>query len=1265
MPCGSSIGLPGWDGLLTVPCGNAWIPSGEIALEMSCEQRPGPKATKDYEKRTNDPLGADIPNTTFVFVTPRRWQGKRDWANDRKREGRWADVRVLDAVDLVSWIEQAPKAGEWFDGVTGKDVLSRDRLLEIKDHQESLHTISTREITQHTDDRHSEVMAAIRGLGAPLMASADSAEPQAASDPAHVELKAKIDSARDSIRRGYVNVARIQLKELRDKHDTMSVDLEFRILNSLGVCALVDECIDGACALFDEARRLQPENPKGIANAALVAHLRKDRQQAVQLAIKARELDPQISQATAVLLREYWETERIEELEKLVTSEEWLAQDQHCGAVVSGIRVEQMRFGEAAKICRSLIEADPGDFELQLALAECLLSWVKAEDLAFRYTCDSRALLLEAKTAATRSIELLQDTDLKAEHRSALVSRAGAEVLLGETVEASQDLDKILLEDPAHVEASFYKGLLLVREGKPAEARPLFDCVWKSGRYPDVVLPLADACIASGDPSASVKLLKGTITLKCPDWMDIDRAEILSQAEKEAGVEGSVEKILNAALEQIPNNSRLLALQSAHFESNGDLEGAEQSLLKALKHSDSSDHRQIELRLASLYHSQRRYAEAAKLFDGIVNGVASHPLAGTLLLCLIRSKQLRKALDWAREIKDVSSEPPKLALEVEVEVLQFVGDVPATISCLLEICSRNDATSADQVRLASAQFRNGERDMALKTAIGIEPADLRQDPQLLLELAKLKLLLGANGHLEDAYLALRFARDNPSVHNAYVAMFLANEKKVARPDSVGPGCAVLLESKLARQWWSILDEGEESLDHYDLSKKDDLANELLGRRAGDTVVLREDLEELSYRVVEVQSKYVRAFQETLTEFSTRFPSNKELTRIEIRGDDFTKVFLSVDQHDNYVREARQQYREGRLPLVTLCSLLGRSALEVWRGFTEDDSSAVLTGSGTEEEATEASKLLRNTDCVVLDIVALFTVHKLNLADHLQTRFSRVAVSQHVYDAIQNTANMTRILGQPVGYMGKDVDGRYTLIEVPENMRTEWKKYVASVLETCESFERIPSYKALDTNDIEAHVDALTPAGASAVYAGEEEAKGDSVLISDDLGLSSVAHWIGIGVVNTQAVLQELLDSNMVSDEEYSAWIEQLVSMNYRFVRVAQEDILRRLKANGYVTTVSTRKMISTLEGPDCSLESAVSVASTVIATLVGKTQTSQVGLITMAFLESLQKGRDPAVGLLAFRQALESMLDPRSPRNQDVLNIVDMHIRLLDEPLAN
>ena len=129
--------------------------------------------------------------------------------------------------------------------------------------------------------------------------------------------------------------------------------------------------------------------------------------------------------------------------------------------------------------------------------------------------------------------------------------------------------------------------------------------------------------------------------------------------------------------------------------------------------------------------------------------------------------------------------------------------------------------------------------------------------------------------------------------------------------------------------------------------------------------------------------------------------------------------------------------------------------------------------------------MREADSVVLDLVALFTVHKLGLADHLRTRFLQVAVPQHVFDEIQNIANMTRFWGPHAGYMGKSADGRYTLSEVSEAMWTNWQEYVASVLDLCESFERIPSYKALDTNDIEAHVDTLTPAGASAVYAGEE------------------------------------------------------------------------------------------------------------------------------------------------------------------------------------
>ena len=120
MPSGSSVRLPSWDGVLVVGRGNAWAPNGASAWEHSCEKRTGRKASSDYEKRTSAPEDIDVPKTTFVFVTARTWKGKRKWANERRKDGPWADVRALDADDLVLWLAQAPAVAHWFARLIGK-----------------------------------------------------------------------------------------------------------------------------------------------------------------------------------------------------------------------------------------------------------------------------------------------------------------------------------------------------------------------------------------------------------------------------------------------------------------------------------------------------------------------------------------------------------------------------------------------------------------------------------------------------------------------------------------------------------------------------------------------------------------------------------------------------------------------------------------------------------------------------------------------------------------------------------------------------------------------------------------------------------------------------------------------------------------------------------------------------------------------------------------------------------------------------------------
>ena len=373
----------------------------------------------------------------------------------------------------------------------------------------------------------------------------------------------------------------------------------------------------------------------------------------------------------------------------------------------------------------------------------------------------------------------------------------------------------------------------------------------------------------------------------------------------------------------------------------------------------------------------------------------------------------------------------------------------------------------------------------------------------------------------------------------------------------------------------------------ELSPDDGLAQRLLGQGVGDVVVLRQGLGGISCEITELQSKYVRAYQETLEDFSTRFPDNMSLSRVKL-DEHFTQFFQSIESRHQHVSNVEGLYKSKRLPFASFCSLIGSSTLEVWPEYTAQSTTRLHFGNGSHQETSEAVGLLRDAAVIALDMVAILTVHRLGLAEHLRTRFSRVTIPQHVFDEIQNDVYQMRIDRAPTSHVGKDEEGRYTRTEMPEDAWKERQAYARSVLELAESFDRIPSYPMLAANEPEKTIDALTLAGAGAVYSGEEQSEVRPVLVSDDLLQSTLARSLGLGAVNSQSLLQDLLRSDVITAEEYSSRIEQLVLMNYWFVRVSAEDILRSFEANGYRTTPGTQAMLRTLWGPDCIEDFAAS-----------------------------------------------------------------------------
>jgi hypothetical protein len=113
-PADEGVRYSGWDGITFTDTGSDYVPQGHAGWEVSSQRGNVPqKAMKDYQKRTTDSKQLDPANAAFVFVTPRHWPKKDEWAKAQQDEGVWREVRVYDADDLVHWIEQAPAVGLW------------------------------------------------------------------------------------------------------------------------------------------------------------------------------------------------------------------------------------------------------------------------------------------------------------------------------------------------------------------------------------------------------------------------------------------------------------------------------------------------------------------------------------------------------------------------------------------------------------------------------------------------------------------------------------------------------------------------------------------------------------------------------------------------------------------------------------------------------------------------------------------------------------------------------------------------------------------------------------------------------------------------------------------------------------------------------------------------------------------------------------------------------------------------------------------------
>lgn len=117
-PSGDATFLPGWDGIVSCEESVDTVPAGISLWECGATDDVSGKINRGFDKRNENPLGYDKKESTFVFVTPRIWEGAEEWIQTHG-EG-WKKVVVYTAIELERWIDNNPSVGMWLAEIRHK-----------------------------------------------------------------------------------------------------------------------------------------------------------------------------------------------------------------------------------------------------------------------------------------------------------------------------------------------------------------------------------------------------------------------------------------------------------------------------------------------------------------------------------------------------------------------------------------------------------------------------------------------------------------------------------------------------------------------------------------------------------------------------------------------------------------------------------------------------------------------------------------------------------------------------------------------------------------------------------------------------------------------------------------------------------------------------------------------------------------------------------------------------------------------------------------
>ncbi len=408
-----------------------------------------------------------------------------------------------------------------------------------------------------------------------------------------------------------------------------------------------------------------------------------------------------------------------------------------------------------------------------------------------------------------------------------------------------------------------------------------------------------------------------------------------------------------------------------------------------------------------------------------------------------------------------------------------------------------------------------------------------------------------NDALEFLYAQRRQYFEKEQAHGAYMAYFLTYSNQLSilePPQTVTDNCAVLLTLASNEHRWVIIENDDPLASRGEFPVTNELSQRLIGRKVDDTIALPGIVHEEKATIYELQSKYVRAFQDCIQNFRLRFPETSALQQIDVgTPDNFdpSKIIDSLERRRQHVDECLKLYRERLCSVYLFASRVGINEVDAIRSLASHESGIVKCCQTTPDEFEDAASAGFTPQPIVLDLSAIITLTLFDAWSQLSVRYEyfvsqltseRIDAWLHEAEHRETKDGGTLMLDDSGGLVVLEAtpDERTYRLERIQRMRSKTDQY-------CQKKSSLTVAK-IDPKKRELYEHVLGMHNLETIGVASEC---DGVLWSDDVVVGFIGKSdFGVGHVWTQLALKRFHMGGSVQAAEYNLITAKLLSWQY-------------------------------------------------------------------------------------------------------------------------